>query len=536
MGRYDEARAAGRAPSAALEEALGATGPAITVGALTTGGAFCGAVFTDFKGLREFGVVAGFGVVASLLVTLSVVPALILLNDRRRAAAPRPVSAGHLRWLDRWTSQRPRLVLALVLVLSLAAVFGAARLRYQGNLLLLQDQTLDSVQLELKLLRDQHTTSWFLAYSARDLSELAEVTSRAALLPSVQRVESVLDLYPPGAERRLVPAQRLAGRLEAWVALEARPSQAPALAAANLRLCEALEEALEQALAGGLDDALVVLERLLEEAREVKAALPEGPLPGATLRYEARLTAALRERLRPFGQGSLGPARADRLPAVLRERFVGAHGRYLLRIYPKGNLWDPDELAAFLAEVEAEIPGVTGVPAMLHGASTVMVEAYRKAGWIALAVVTLSLLLLFRSLRPTLVALGSLAVGVLWTAGLMGWLGFDLNPANLIALPLMLGIGIDSAVHVVHRAREGRPGPLIATSLGRALIYSGLTSVASFGTLALGSHPGTASMGTAISVGILCCVSAGLVVAPTLWTLSGPKAADRNEPTEAAAA
>ena len=99
-------------------------------------------------------------------------------------------------------------------------------------------------------------------------------------------------------------------------------------------------------------------------------------------------------------------------------------------------------------------------------------------------------------------------------------IGVDLNPANLIALPLLLGVGIDTAVHVVHRAQHSQGEALIATSLGRALIYSGLTSIASFGSLALGSHPGTASIGEAISIGILCCVLAGLIVAPALWRLS----------------
>lgn len=524
VGRYDEARGRGVEPGAALEEALGATGPAIAAGALTTAGAFFGAACTDFKGLREFGVVAGFGVLASLLVSVTIVPGLILLMDRGSAhRSPRPQP--WLRGLERWTQSRPGWVLVGCLLVSVLAGIGASRLHYEGNLLLLQDPALPSVQLEHELLADPETRSWFLAYPAASLGELAEVTSRVALLPSVDRVESVLDLCPEDAPRRIVAARRFQTALRKWLVAEHAPSRRDSLKAANQSLIRVLERALDEALAGGVKEALPVLERLLSGARGLRAAIPPGELPPALARYEERLRVALQTRARPLSLGVLKIPTPDSLPPQLRERFVGARGSYLLRIYPKGNLWDPAQLTGFMGEVEETLPEVTGVPAMLHGASSVMVDSYREAGWIALGVVSLSLLVLFRRLRPTLIALSALGVGVLWTAGLMGWLGFDLNPANLIALPLMLGIGIDSAVHVVHRASKPRaPGrALIATSLGRALIYSGLTSVASFGTLALARHPGTASMGVAISLSIAACLAAGLVVTPALWRLSAPR-------------
>ncbi|HBP19488.1 MAG TPA: hypothetical protein DEA08_17075 [Planctomycetes bacterium] len=207
---------------------------------------------------------------------------------------------------------------------------------------------------------------------------------------------------------------------------------------------------------------------------------------------------------------AVGP---EHLPPALAERFVGPQGSYLLRIYPHGNLWNPEELSSFLSEVRGELPEVSGVPVLLHDSSELMLRSYQQAGWVALAVVVVCLLLLFRSLGPTLLALGALLVGALWTGGLLALCGIELNPANLVALPLLLGVGIDTAVHVVHRAREVGPrAPLAGTSLGRALFYSGLTSVASFGSLYLADHPGTASIGSTITLGIFCCVAAGLSV------------------------
>ena len=433
------------------------------------------------------------------------------------------------RLLDRWSRAYSGRVLVACAALTLVAGLGAGDLRYQGNLLLLQDPELASVRLEHELLRDPATTSWFLAYPARSLSELAAVSSRVASLPGVDRVASVLDLCPSEGGERLDGARGLQTSLRTWLAQDPPPSRGPELRAACAGLIAVLERALDEALAGGVQEALPVLEGLLERARRALAAIPPEELPPSARRYEERLWAALAARARPLAAGELSASPAG-LPPALRDRYLGSRGSYLLRIYPKENLWDPERLAAFVAEVEGAAPGVTGVPAMLHGASSVMVAAYQRAGWIALGLVSLGLVVWFRRLRPALVALSALAVGVVWTAGLMGWLGLDLNPANLIALPLMLGIGVDSAVHVVHRASLGGAGDrgggeLLGTSLGRALVYSGLTSVASFGTLALARHPGTASMGSAISLAILACVAAGVLVAPALWHLSSTEAA-----------
>jgi len=120
-------------------------------------------------------------------------------------------------------------------------------------------------------------------------------------------------------------------------------------------------------------------------------------------------------------------------------------------------------------------------------------------------------------LGPTLLCLGSLALGTLWLTGLMGACGVSLNPANLVALPLLLGIGIDTSVHVVsHLQGEAHSEALASGPLGRALVFAGLTSVLSFGSLLLADHPGTASIGATISLGVLSCLAAGLTF-PAAW-------------------
>lgn len=522
IGRYDEARRAGSPPAEAISTALGKTGPAVAAGAATTAGAFFGAITTDFKGLREFGAVAGLGVLASVAVMLTVLPALVLRLDRRdpRPARPSPFGA-----LDRLTQRRPRALLGVIALLSLGAACALPSLRYDANLLEMQDPSLDSVQLELALLRDQRLTSWFLAYATKDLDELAEVSSRVAALPGVRKVESALTLYPADLEARLPGAQRVQRLLRAALGEPLPASDAAGLERALAALDEALAEGLELAVANGLSEAIPRLEELSDLCLAAQEALAPGEQPSAALAdYDRRLGEAMRRRAAPLLAEPLALVGPAHLPPALAERFVGPQGSYLLRIYPHGNLWDPAELASFLAEVRRELPTVSGVPVLLHDSSELMLRSYQQAGYVALAVVLACLLLLFRALRPTLLALSALLVGALWTAGLLSLCGIEFNPANLVALPLLLGIGIDTAVHVVHRASEAGPrAPLAGTSLGRALVYSGLTSVASFGSLLLADHPGTASIGATISLGILCCVTAGLTVPGALLNAWAPR-------------
>lgn len=513
VARYDELSAAGRPPREALSETLRRTGPAIVTGAATTAAAFLCAVLTDFKGLREFGVIAAAGVIASLGVMLTVLPALVLLVDRRRGkpAPPGPgITLRALGGVDRLTRGHPRKVLAVAAGVTLLAAAFAPRVRYDGNLLALQDPTLDSVQLELRLLRDEQLSSWFLAYTTADLAELEAAAARARAIPGVERVESVLDRLPAGQDERLEAVHALQERARGLAPAAEWGDER--LRAALARLQEALETALDEALTGGREEALATLERLLERTEAALQAAADGVHPAAR-RYDRALAAAIERRLAPLSGPPTELLTPANLPPELKDRLIGRSGRYLLRIYPEEDLWEPAPRGRFLAAVQAVLPEVTGIPLLVHESSRSMAHGYLQAGLYSLGLVAVCVLLHFRRLGPSLLSLGTLGLGGLWLAGLLGACGLPLNPANLIALPLLLGIGIDTSVHVIHRAQEVGPHePLIGTSLGSAVSFSGLTSVASFGSLAIASHPGSASIGIVVSLGILCCLVAGLTV------------------------
>jgi predicted RND superfamily exporter protein len=182
---------------------------------------------------------------------------------------------------------------------------------------------------------------------------------------------------------------------------------------------------------------------------------------------------------------------------------------------PAAPLTDNAELAAFAQAVLAVEPRATGTPVIVTEAGAAVVGAFRQASWLALAVITLLLAAVLRRLRDILLVLAPLGLAVLFTAASAVALGLRLNFANVIVLPLLLGLGVSGAIHVVMRWREEAERQTVAaTSTPRAVLFSALTTIASFGSLALSPHLGLASMGLLLTIAILCSLICTLVVLP----------------------
>jgi len=557
ISRYDEERSVGLSGAPALAAALGHTGRAVAAGAFTTALAFGATLFTDIQGVREFGVVCGVGVVLCLAANLFLLPALVALADRSAFGRPRRPRGG---WavsrlagaLDRVVDRRAGVLVAVCLAAaaaSLVAAFardagGRPGLRYDSNLLSLQAGGLESVRLAQEVLADDVVAGMFAAIVVEDLERLAAVEAEVERLETVARTQSILDVLPARQEAKLADLAAMGAILEAVPTGAGGPNGGPEPRERLLRLTAALEalvSALEEAATGALatgrteevNTALLLQEQLEAVAR---AAAPHAPGVAERAARLAAWEATLAEDLERALDRLREECRATRvapadLPAEVRARFVGRDGRYLLRVFPRDNLWEADDLAAFLAEVRAAVPDVGGVPVQLHESDQLMQRGYTRAAGIAFAFIVFFLVVHFRGAYLPAVAATTLLVGLTWALGALALLGIDLNPANLIALPLTVGIGIDYAIHVVHRHREawrvpsvvGTPG-VIATSTGRAVLFSTLTTTAGFGALALLSHHrGVASIGATCCVGVLASFGAAFVFCPAVLRLgAGP--------------
>ena len=192
----------------------------------------------------------------------------------------------------------------------------------------------------------------------------------------------------------------------------------------------------------------------------------------------------------------------------------------MLKVYGRGDIWDIDGLSRFVNDVKSVDSRATGQPLQTYYASHQMQHSYIHAAFYALAAVVVVLLLEFRKFSLTFLALVPLGAGMVQMFGLMGLMGIPLNPANMIVLPLILGIGLDDGVHVVHDFRRRRGGYRVSTSTVAAVVVTSLTTMVGFGSLMLANHQGLQSLGRVLTIGVTCCLFSSLVLLPAMlrWT------------------
>jgi hypothetical protein len=207
------------------------------------------------------------------------------------------------------------------------------------------------------------------------------------------------------------------------------------------------------------------------------------------------------------------------LPEALHDRFVGVTGKYLLMVYPKGDIWNRQVQKEFIEQVGKIYPDVTGTPVQLYHYTALLKSSYEEAAWYSLGAIAILVLIHFRSLLCVVLALVPVAIGSLWLGGLMGWLGIPLNPANIMTLPLVIGIGVTNGIHILNRYAEEQTPSILARSTGKAVLVSGLTSMAGFGSLILAQHRGIHSLGCVMTAGLGTCMVAGLTFLPALLNL-----------------
>jgi predicted RND superfamily exporter protein len=198
-------------------------------------------------------------------------------------------------------------------------------------------------------------------------------------------------------------------------------------------------------------------------------------------------------------------------------------GRARVQIYPSEKLTSEVAFTRFARQVQNLVPGATGLPMNLIAFAEATRDSFREALVYAICFIATFLFLLWRRLEPVLLVLAPLVLSNVLTVGLMSAFGIAFNFANIVVIPLLLGIGVDSGIHLVHRAeslaREGHAEDLLSSITARAVFYSALTTTVSFGTLALSSHRGIASLGIVLSLGMLLTVLSNLVLLPALIAL-----------------
>jgi hypothetical protein len=218
-------------------------------------------------------------------------------------------------------------------------------------------------------------------------------------------------------------------------------------------------------------------------------------------------------------QDNHAPLRIEDLPLPLRNRFIGVTHKVLLQVYPKKDIWQRENQAEFVRQLRSVAPNVTGTPIQLLEYTTLLKESYEQAARYSLIAVAILVFLHFRNVACVGLALLPVGIGSLWMVGIMGLAGISFNPANIMTLPLVIGIGVTNGIHILNRFAEEKRPSILARSTGKAVLVSGLTTFVGFGSLILAKHRGIESLGYVMATGTATCMIAGLTFLPAVLTL-----------------
>jgi len=521
---YASQRRGGRAHAEAMQRAVEETGPALVLCGLTTAVGFLAFLPTDYRGVAEFGLITAIGLLVLLLLTLTLLPALLAgpLAIDSFGAAPSGRVDRAARALGSAIAARSRAVVAAAVALLLVALALAPRARFEPNIVAMRDPSTESVQAFEDLLADAGDSSPWLANSlAPDEPSARELAERLRALPEVRRAIGLHDYVPDDQAEKLAILSDLALLFDAPRARSVR-APTPAPAASQIAALRALRDALaraeladEGAPTGSVEASVARLRRELDSFLDRTA---ESDDVGARLReLEQLLLSSLPahvERLR--ASLAVGPVDEAQLPARVVRRMRAPTGELRLQTFPREDLASRDAMARFVDAVRAIDPGATGVAVNLVAFGRTTQRAFAEALGAAVAAIALILWLVWRRASEVALALAPLGLAALATVAGMALLGVPFSFFNVVVLPLMLGAGVDAGVHVVERARSVPAAELLATTTARAILYSTLTTLASFGSLALSSHRGLAGLGALLAVGMALTLASNLVVLPAL--------------------
>jgi preprotein translocase subunit SecF len=230
-------------------------------------------------------------------------------------------------------------------------------------------------------------------------------------------------------------------------------------------------------------------------------------------------------------QDNSAPLQIADLPPALRDRFIGVTGKILLQVYPRKDVWQRENQEEFIKALQQVDENVTGTPVQLYFYTDLLKESYEDAALYALGAIVLLVLIHFRNVISVLLALIPVGLGSLWLAGMMGALGVPLNPANIMTLPLVIGIGVTNGIHILNRFAEEQTPSILAKSTGKAVFVSGLTTIAGFGSLVLARHQGIQSLGAVMAVGVTTCMIAALTFLPAILNLMVRRSGKRKQPS-----
>ena len=520
--RYEEEIRRGLPMPIAFANTADGVGGALAVctGAAAVG--FLAFTPTSFAGMAQLGIISAAGMAIAFITSITVLPALLVLMplpEPKRQAPARRRTGEHIGRL-----RRPAVFATLAVCV--IGLFFLPQVRFDGDPINLKDPETDSVKTFLELFNEDSTSPYLAQVLVTDDAQARELSARLTELPEVSRVINIFS-FLPSDQRRKLPLVRETRTAIGQVPLqpigdigeEARREALQTMVAILDELSQLPRETFSP-VAARLRDTIGAFAKLSDGHPAAAAGIEQALFAGLAPTIEAMAVA--------FSASEVG---ITTLPASVRDRYISQDGHLRLEVFPTGNISDQVRMRAFSDAVLQVAPQATGSPVEVTGAADVVVEAMLQATAIAGLLIALVLLIsLRRPIDVMLVLLPILLAGTLTLASTV-WLGTPFNFANVIVLPLLIGLGVAGGVHLVVRSRISRADlGLFETNTPRAVLLSALTTIGSFASLATSSHRGMASMGVLLTISIVFTLICTLVVLPQLISWLTGKAADETVP------
>ncbi|TFH22594.1 MAG: hopanoid biosynthesis-associated RND transporter HpnN [Myxococcales bacterium] len=520
--RYQELLGRGLLHSRALRETGRDVGASIALCAVTTAIGFYAFVPTDFSGVAQLGLIAGTGMFISLLASLTLLPALMSLGRRFIVPARLPDRSVRFGSLLAFPVRHPLGVVMGALVLAAGALLLLPGVYFDADPLRVRDPGAESVQTYEELLTAGGTSPLNISVIAPDLASAQTLALRLSQLDEIDEAITLRDFVPTDQVEKLAIIEDVALFLAPATRLDER-EPAPTRGDEVSALTE-LRDELDALVRDGGDAEL--LARARQAGADIEALLSALSDDGRANELVSELEASMLDSLP--GQLAMlerlvkvGPVTLDSLPDGLKRRMISADGSARVQISPSEDLSDNQALARFVAATRQVTPDAIGSAVNVYEAIREAVRALRQALGAAVGIIALLLFLIWRTLGDTALVMTPLGLAALLTAAAGVLVNIPLNFADIIVLPLLLGIGVDSGIHLVERSRRSGGGAthLLESSTAHAVLFSSLTTIASFGSLALAGHRGMATMGQLLTIGVGLAVVANLVLLPGLIEL-----------------
>jgi len=550
---YTEMRHKGDDVESSLITTFIKAGPGIITGGITTSLAFLTMVISHTEGMQEFGLTLGVGIVMTMVAAVLVLPNLLVIRDRIRArfgrgtiSKPRDISYKKFGSFANWIANNWKISVGVLILLTIFLGYHGSQITMDYNYLNMEPEGLESVELQDRMIDEFGISSDFALITATTLEEIDDITEKAKDMNTSGMVQSIVDFLPHEDEQH--KRSEIVSRINNTMSQSkiANTVDINTLVNELYRLEDNIIEIQDLAYIGGQDKvylktALLVgalpdeddpsLKLLNNKLSKNSDDISSGIISNLNNDIDSRLNNNIanvnsfhRSFAKSFKQKTIKMSNADKitmadLPKGIKDQYVAKSGdSFLVAIYPKQNVWEIDFLKRFSNELAEINPKATGMPPIFNTLMDEIGEDGARATKLAILVIFLVLLVDFRNIKKIVLAMIPLIVGVLWMVGVMEISGLQITLLNIMAIPMIIGIGIDDGVHIVHRYQiEGsKLHRKVFASTGRAIFLTSITTMVGFGSLWFATYRGLGSMGIALFIGVGACFLATVLAVPAL--------------------